>query len=555
MKQASRLIWVIALFVEACQPEEKPAHELSVSEIRLILSNANSDDNLIRLVNLSEALCRIEFEEGTPLMVRPSLIKSIEFDSANWLAEFHFNDQSSQTAKFIGRFDLETEDVTVDPFLTCPLAALASIEMPVKGKFKIRVHGKQPGGVAIENTFDTYRKDHQLPVLGLYENFDNQVEFIFLSGGGKVRCSKVLTLTTSEIPGKPELDVQITKNHLISEYKGLYFVSNLRMGFDQTGEVRWYYNGEGTSFFGKVRNGNFIIATANNIYFHEVTMAGQFVKEYHVPNALHHEIVELPSGNFLVASHSPPGPPYEDVVVEISRITGEVVKTWDFNLILDPSRPTLPSSLAADWLHINAMYYDEADNSIVISGRSQSAVVKVDYATGAVKWILGDHAYWGTALRPYLLKPIDEWGYPLDPTIVNGIDFWPYGPHATRKLANGNLLLYDNGDYRGYYEDPSVPQDSYTRVAEYAINEVQKTVQLTWQFHNNKSVFTKFTGYVQNLPVTNSRLVAYMWVTESTPRILELDANNQIIFDAMMNPGKASYYRTMKVDLYESIGN
>jgi arylsulfate sulfotransferase len=259
----------------------------------------------------------------------------------------------------------------------------------------------------------------------------------------------------------------------------------------------------------------------------------------------------MSSGNFLIPSHSPPGVPYEDVVVEIDRNSGAVVKSWDFNFILDPQRPTLPDTQPGDWLHVNAMYYDEADHSMVISARSQSAVAKIDLNTGAVKWILGNHAYWNESLQPFLLKPVDANGNEID---VSGIDFWNYGQHAIQKTFNGNLLLYDNGDYRGYYDDPTVSPFSYTRFTEYKINEQLKTVKLVWQFDYDKTVFTPFTGYVQELPQTNSRLGAYMWISANTPKIVELNANDQIIFEATLKPTlNTNYYRTYKVDVYSGI--
>ena len=115
-------------------------------------------------------------------------------------------------------------------------------------------------------------------------------------------------------------------------------------------------------------------------------------------------------------------------------------------------------------------------------------------------------------------------------------------------MPNGNLLIYDNGDYRGFYDDPNVPQASYTRVVEYKVNEAAKTVELVWKFDNNKSVFTMYTGYTQDL--AGSRLAAYMWVSSTTPKILEVNANNEIIYEATINRGKTFYYRTMKVDVY-----
>ncbi len=80
---------------------------------------------------------------------------------------------------------------------------------------------------------------------------------------------------------------------------------------------------------------------------------------------MHHDIVELPDGNFLALSEHDDS--VEDVVLEISREGGYVEREWDFKTILDPTRlmgPYHPNP--NDWLHLNGMDYDpivEVDNS------------------------------------------------------------------------------------------------------------------------------------------------------------------------------------------------
>ena len=139
--------------------------------------------------------------------------------------------------------------------------------------------------------------------------------------------------------------------------------------------------------------------------------------------------------------------------------------------------------------------------------------------------------------------------------VVNTLatDFWPYGQHATQVLPNGNILVFDNGAYRGYYDNPGSPENSYSRAVEYKIDELNKTVQIAWQFDNDKKVFTKLTGYTQDLPKASSRLIAYMWVSPLTPRIVEVDKVNQIVYDATINAGVGAYYRTTRLDLYQGI--
>lgn len=522
--------------------------KVSLAELKVSLSSAMREQDLITRIDFDGARYAIHFERSELLIAQGKWIRHISYDSAAWLATFQFRDGDAIAANFLGTLDLKMAAVEVDPFLTAPLAAVARIKTPVEGKFRIIVKGKGGAGVSIQKDFDYFGKEHELPLLGLYEDYQNQIELVFMDEHNGVRCSNPLTVQTEAIPDKPELDIDILKDQLPGLYNGLYVVSNLRLGLDQRGEIRWAYHGEGGSFFRKLANGNFVVSGKDNLYFVEVTMLGQQVRKYTVPNGLHHEIVEMPGGNFLVASYSPPGVPREDRVLEISRETGMVLKTWDFKLILDPARQTLPNAHPEDWLHINALYFDETDNSIVISGRSQSVVVKIDHSTGAIKWILGNHNGWSSAFAPYLLNPVSTTGSPID---ASRTDFWSYGQHAIQRLSDGNLLLYDNGDYRGFYDNPDASSASYTRLVEYKINEENMTVQLVWKFDHGKSVFTRYTGYTQDLGAT--RLGAYMWVSEHTPKILEIDGDGDIVYEATVNRGKNAYYRALKMDVYEGM--
>jgi arylsulfate sulfotransferase len=334
----------------------------------------------------------------------------------------------------------------------------------------------------------------------------------------------------------------------------VYLVTSLRLGFDQTGEVRWAYTPDSSphlSFMSKLVNGNMLAVSPSGTAITEITMLGQIIKTYAVPNAIHHDIIEMPTGNFLVTTSSNNGVSIEDVIVEIDRTSGAIVKTWDLYKILDPSRKALPDTGSNDWLHMNSLFFDASDKSIIFSSRSQSAVVKIDYGTGAVKWILGNPNFWNQSLSKYLFTPVDATGKPLD---VSSQDFWPYGQHAASRLQNGNILLYDDGDFRNYYDNANVPQVSYSRAVEYAIDEQAKTIRLVWKFDNNKTQFTPYTGFVQNLSNSN-RIIAYMDGSgngSTGPKIVEIDNNNQILFDADINPG-SFYYRGLKVDIYQGI--
>jgi arylsulfate sulfotransferase len=547
--------------IKGCTKKEEEiifANELiSVSDIKIYLYQAKEENNLIRsILPEPQGYYTITFETGE-LVCKQNLITAINHEADTWNVGFTFNDGTLVNSSFLGNNAFLSDSlIEVNPYGTAPLSALAKIRSPVEGKFRVKVYGKDSDGVAIEKEFKSFDSFHELPILGLYPGYENKVEFFFLDKNNTVRVSKIFFCTTEPINNTIQFDV--LNNKLAPTDDGIFVASNLTVGFDQKGQIRWQYTGDANTILRKLRNGNLLITSNQNLItyhyptFYEVSMLGRIIKKYMVPNYAHHDIRELPNGNFLVATNSQPivledNVPEEEVVVEIDRKSGNMIKTWDFNHILDPQRKSLPNTRKDDWLHINAVYYDEADQSIIISGRSQSAVVKVDYLTGHIKWILSDSSDWAEPFKPYLLTPITTGGVGISQP-----DFWPYGQHAAMVLPNGNILLYDNGDYRGYYADNTIPAKSYSRGVEYEINMTNKTIELVWEFTYNKQIFTQYTGDVDYLNRSGSRIIGFMWGAENLPKVLEISSTDDIIFEANFQPGFYGY-RVEKIFLYEGI--
>ena len=81
----------------------------------------------------------------------------------------------------------------------------------------------------------------------------------------------------------------------------------------------------------------------------------------------------------------------EDAIVELDRQSGEVVKFWDLRDIFDPERERIWTEMPNDWCHLNSIQYDSTDNSLLISSKLQSFISKIDYETGRIRWIFGNH--------------------------------------------------------------------------------------------------------------------------------------------------------------------
>ena len=109
-----------------------------------------------------------------------------------------------------------------------------------------------------------------------------------------------------------------------------------------------------------------------------------------------------------------------------------------------------------NWAHVNSVDYDPTDDSIIISSRHQSAIVKIG-RDKKVKWILGAPRGWRSPWKEALLTPVDAQGKPLkcgDAACGDAFD-WTWTQHTAWRIdskSDKNVIwvsVFDNGDARG----------------------------------------------------------------------------------------------------------
>ena len=162
--------------------------------------------------------------------------------------------------------------------------------------------------------------------------------------------------------------------------------------------------------------------------FAEVTPAGKTVWEFQDPTH-HHDAEWLANGNLLygaaeplpkdiakkVAGPSSDGVIYGDVVKEVNR-KGELVWKWSAVEHLDPAAfPINPLFERVHWPLINGLW-ETRQGLILMSLRTTSGIIAVDKKSGDVVYDIG-------------------------PEIISH-------QHSPVELASGNILVFDNGNYR-----------------------------------------------------------------------------------------------------------
>ena len=161
------------------------------------------------------------------------------------------------------------------------------------------------------------------------------------------------------------------------------------------------------------------------------------------------------------------------------------------------------SGAGRNWAHINSVDYDETDDSIIISSRHQSAIIKIG-RDKKVKWILGSHEGWKTPYQDKLLQPVDKNGKPIkcEGSKCEGDFDWTWTQHTGWKvrseLSKGDVIYisaFDNGDARGM-EQPALPEMKYSRAVVYKVDQKKMTVEQVWEYGKER-------GHVWYSPVTS----------------------------------------------------
>ena len=145
-----------------------------------------------------------------------------------------------------------------------------------------------------------------------------------------------------------------------------------------------------------------------------------------------------------------------------------------------------------NWAHVNSVDYDPNDDSIVISSRHQSSVIKIG-RDKKVKWILGTPTGWKDQFKDKVLTPVDKDGKPLkcaDNQCEGGFD-WTWTQHTgwiIDSKTNKDVLfltVFDNGDGRGL-EQPPLPDMKYSRAVVYKVDQKKMTVQQVWEYGKDR---------------------------------------------------------------------
>jgi len=176
-----------------------------------------------------------------------------------------------------------------------------------------------------------------------------------------------------------------------------------------------------------------------------------------------------------------------------------------------------------DYIHTNSLCI-ESDTTLIMSNRHLNELTKISRTTGNVIWRMGLNSE-----NNQFTFPNDSMGFSYQ--------------HHARLLPNGNITLFDNGNFR---------KDGvkFSRACEYKIDELNKTATLVWQYRNTPDNISSAMGSVQRLDNGNTLID---WGA-SYPNVTEVDSVGNKVFEMSFPTTSNIYtYRALKYDIINPV--
>ena len=376
--------------------------------------------------------------------------------------------------------------VMINPFVYAPQSAVLLLYAKNKVSIRIKVVSGQKNSKYEDISSD--KCYHRISITGLEKGF-NQISLSMIDRDGTCLQSRSFHIYLSETDTMETNPVVATKSYGKSAFSKL-FITGGNMNpfvFNSNGSVFHHLrlSHYHTSTYGAYPFGNHKMlwpvrnvcapsfANPHSALLYEMDFMGRVTRTYHVKNGIHHFVYEMPNRNLVTFSSSMQH--YgtveeghtEDTIIEIERNTGRIVQTIYLKDLLGDRYADM-----VDWVHGNALEYDETEDTMLICMRNVHTVLKFNWTTKEILWVLALPSIWeGTPLEDKVLQPIGEVAY-------------SFQAHAAYEIKDFNInrqiyrtyLVFDNHrlnrrPIEGLQEDGN----SYINI--YAVNEHDGTVR------------------------------------------------------------------------------
>ncbi len=379
----------------------------------------------------------------------------------------------------------------------------------------------------------------RVPVFGLYAGYTNLVafQFEFSNRAPDQRPVEIDTPTYTDPNALYDRPNVLKARSPGTSLEFDYFVIKSAYGspviLDTDGAIRWVGPTVGNSQSSIVTGDGFLVGDNTKPVLHQVGLDGTLA-ENTLPDPtitrFHHNIDPGKQGVLAEINSVVGGTAnIESILLELAP-DGSILKQWDLAAILaaymnangdDASLFVRPGY---DWFHMNAATYDPRDDTLIVSSR-ENFLIKLDYSTGNILWILGDpHKYWYTfpSLRAKALA-------------LQAGGNSPIGQHAVSITTDGLLMLFNDGLGSRNQPAGAPPGDDllFSKVSAYSIDASNNLATEAWHFDYGQTIYSSIcSSSYEPAPGAHSLLVDYAVADQIThARLVGLDEAHNVVFD------------------------
>jgi hypothetical protein len=249
-----------------------------------------------------------------------------------------------------------------------------------------------------------------------------------------------------------------------------------------------------------------------------------------------HDVIVRPDGSRYLMAYEPNATTgnTDSVIQHIAADGTTVLFSWNSKDHVDPATEsvTLGTPQEKDYAHINSFQVMD-DGDLLVSFRHLSAVFKIarvahdGYAAGDVIWRFGGR-----------LSDFDF-------TDLGGsADGGPCAQHTAQQLANGHILVFDNGAWTGgkLCIDPAdrtgaLVARTPSRVTEWSYDAAAGTATMEWDY-SVPSRYALFAGSAQRLANGNTVIG---WASSTEAMASEVSPTGSLLWD-LKDTGSPAYF-------------
>ena len=352
----------------------------------------------------------------------------------------------------------------LNPFGTASNALYLYFQTDVPTKVSYTIHVEDESipdytAEAADASGQAYTRTHEFQIIGLVPGMTNEVTMTISGSWGNARQIVSFTVDMPETRSGYATRLEVTDGDSeAAQAEGLFAMMRvngyLGYGFfyDDAGVLRYEMVLEGFGLDRLLFDGDEIVTCVSSSKLARINGLGRVTQVYDLDGyELHHDIGFGADGEVLALAEVAEGETVEDRVLSIDLETGDVTEILDFTQVMkgyfDMTRPVSPTddffwqAGEWDWIHLNSLQYMEEDDSLIVSSRETSTIIKVAniHSEPAVEWLAGDSRFW--ADTPYAGLCLTQVG-----------DFVPqYGQHCVELLDRESDGVYTLAVYNNNY--------------------------------------------------------------------------------------------------------